>query len=91
MSSEPSMLPWFTTVLILAFLALNASNSCTPYPVGYFVMILSLSWVSLLAFLQLEPKLLLTVVDLRALDVVAADLGHRHGGLRHVVILCLCT
>ena len=42
------MLPWFTTVLILAFLALNASNSCTPYPVGYFVMILSLSWVSLL-------------------------------------------
>ena len=27
MSSEPSTLPWLTTVLVLAFLALSASNS----------------------------------------------------------------
>ena len=33
------------------------------------------------AVLQLQPQLLLTVVDLRALDVVAVDLGHRHRGV----------
>ncbi len=44
------MLPWFTTVLILAFLALSALKRSTPYPVGYFVMILSLFSVSLLPF-----------------------------------------
>ena len=43
------MLPWFTTVLILAFFAFNASNRVAPYPVGYLVMILSLSSVSPLA------------------------------------------
>ena len=46
------MLPWLTTVLVLAFLAFNASNSCTPYPVGYLVMILSLSSVSPLPFFR---------------------------------------
>ena len=44
------MLPWFTTVLVLAFFALSASNSVTPYPVGYLVMILSLFSVSPLPF-----------------------------------------
>ncbi|CAM3884808.1 hypothetical protein MYFR107205_29655 [Mycolicibacterium frederiksbergense] len=33
------------------------------------------------ARLQLEPELLLTVVDLGALDVVRVDLGHRHRGV----------
>ena len=46
MSREPRMLPWLTTVLTLAFFALNALNRSTPYPVGYLVMILSLSSVS---------------------------------------------
>ena len=46
MSRVPSTLPWLTTVLIVAFLALNASNSCTPTPVGYLVRILSLFSVS---------------------------------------------
>ena len=35
------MLPWLTTVLILAFLALSALNRSTAYPVGYLVMTLS--------------------------------------------------
>src|ERR687892_430372 len=52
MSSEPNMLLWLTTVLTLAFLALSASNSVAPYPVGYLVMTLSLFSVSLLPFFR---------------------------------------
>ena len=37
------------------------------------------------AVLQLQPQLLFTVVDLRALDVVAVDLGHRHRGVDGLV------
>ena len=33
------------------------------------------------ALFQGQPQLLLAVVDLRALDVVAVDLGHRHRGV----------
>ncbi|SHV08894.1 Uncharacterised protein [Mycobacteroides abscessus subsp. abscessus] len=40
------MLPWLTTVLVLTFLPLSASNSGTAYPVGNDVMILLLLSVS---------------------------------------------
>ncbi len=43
------MLPWLTTVLVLTFLAFSASNRLTAYPVGYLVMTLFESSVSLLA------------------------------------------
>ena len=46
------MLPWLTTVLVLTFLPLSASNSGTAYPVGNEVMILVLFSVSPLAFFR---------------------------------------
>ena len=48
------MLPWLTTVLTLAFLALSALNSSTAYPVGYLVMTLSEFSVSLLPFFRVN-------------------------------------
>ena len=72
------MLPWLTTVLTLAFLALSASNRSTAVPGRVLgddlVAVLGVA----VAVLQVQPQLLFTVVDLRALDVVAVDLGHRH-------------
>nr|CRL74183.1 hypothetical protein CPGR_03562 [Mycolicibacterium komanii] len=46
------MLPWLTTVFVVAPFACNESNSVAPYPVGYLVMILSLFSVSLLPLLS---------------------------------------
>ena len=72
------MLPWLTTVLTLVFLAFSASNSGDRVPGRVFgddlVAVLGVA----VAVLQVEAKLLFAVVDLRALDVAAVDLRHRH-------------
>ena len=91
MSSDPRMLPWFTTVLTLAFLALNASNSVHPVPGRVLgddlVAVLGVA----VAALQVQANLLLAVVDLSALDVVAVDLGHRHRGVDGLVAAGVVT
>nr|CRL67916.1 hypothetical protein CPGR_00655 [Mycolicibacterium malmesburyense] len=46
------MLPWLTTVFVVAPLASRSSNSLAPNPVGYLVMILSLSSVAPLPFFR---------------------------------------
>ncbi|CFE47544.1 Uncharacterised protein [Mycobacterium tuberculosis] len=48
------MLPWLTTVLTFAFLALSALNRSTAYPVGYLVMTFSDPSVSLLPFFRIS-------------------------------------
>jgi len=53
-SSSPRMLPWLTTVLTFAFLALSELNSWTAYPLGNLVMTLSLLSVSLLPFFSVN-------------------------------------
>ena len=72
-------------MLTLAFLALSALNRSHRVPGRVLgddlVAVLGVA----VAALQVQAQLLLAVVDLRALDVVAVDLGHRHRGVDGLV------